>query len=433
MKVCVVGLGYVGLTLALVLADCGIKVIGIDSNKEIVTKLRSGKPTISEKDVGSLLSKHKEENFIVSSEIDETDFEVFVISVGTPLNEQNSPILDYLINSCDEIGKRLKTNQLVIVRSTVPVGATRNVIIPILEEKSGLKAGSDFEVVFAPERTAEGVAISELRSNPQIIGGLSEKSIKQAEKLFEKMTKTIIPLSSLEAAEMIKLIDNSYRDVRFAYANEIALICETLKLDARECIRKANFGYSRNSIPEPSPGVGGPCLSKDPHILVHVSKQFGFEPNLIMHSRWLNEFVPSHLASKIDKKITAAGKNKKNLKILIIGFAFKGEPETDDTRNSSTIILLKELKKQYSMIYGYDPVVKMEEIERLGAIPTTIKEGFHNADCVIIMNNHKSYTKLDMKNLIKSTSKPLIFVDCWSMFKEIQKEGGIVYTGIGVE
>jgi nucleotide sugar dehydrogenase len=432
MKVCIVGLGYVGLTLALTLSDCGIKISGIDINKNTIKSLKEGKSTVSEKGVSVLLHKHTGKNFNVLEKINE-DFDTYVICVGTPLNYENLPTLDYLIHASEKIGLNLKKNNLVIIRSTVPVGTTRDIIIPILEEKSGLKSRTDFKVVFAPERTAEGIAISELRTNPQIIGGLSNESVIEATKLFQKMTKTIVPVSSIEAAEMIKLIDNTYRDVHFAYSNEIALICEMLRLDAHECIKKANFQYSRNKVPIPSPGVGGPCLSKDSYILSYVTKQFEYKPDLIMHSRLLNEQMPSYLAKKIIKKIESLSKDKNKIKIFIIGFAFKGEPETADIRKSPTLILISELKKYFSTIYGYDPIVPLKELDDLEILSSTIENGFENSDCVIFMNNHKSYLTLDLKQLLNKTSKPCIFVDCWGMFRDILKEDGIIYTGVGVE
>lgn len=433
MTVCIIGLGYVGLTLALALANCNVKVIGVDSNKKTVSSLKSGKSTISETSITELLHENFGENFVVSETIPEQNIQTFIICVGTPLDENKIPIIDYVTKSTEAVASKLRPNQLVILRSTVPVGTTRNVVIPILEKISGLKAGSDFHVTFAPERTAEGVALSEMRKNPQIIGGISEKSVKETSKLFEKLTPKIVPVSSLEAAEMVKLIDNSYRDVHFAYANEIALLCEKLHIDARECITKANFQYPRNSIPTPSPGVGGPCITKDPLILVHVAKQLGYELNLVIHSRWLNEFVPSHLASKIIKKLKEIGKEIKDAKIFVIGFAFKGNPETSDMRNSSTLILLRELKKHISTIYGYDPLIPSSELESTGVIPTNVEEGFHNADCVVIMNNHKSYLSFDLKSLIQKTSKPFVFVDCWSMFESLRKEKEVVYTGVGID
>lgn len=433
MNVCIVGLGYVGLTLALTLSDLGIKVSGFDKNKETSHQLNQGIATISENGLEKLLKKNLNKTFHIIDNLDDANFEIFVISVGTPLNNNHKPIMEYIISASNEIGFKIKKDQMVILRSTVPVGTTRNVIIPILEKNSGLKAGEDFEVVFAPERTAEGIALSELRKNPQIIGSLTEKGITESTKLFSKMTKTILPVSNIETAEMMKLIDNSYRDVHFAYANEIALICEMLKIDAHECIEKANFEYPRNQIPMPSPGVGGPCLSKDPHILVHVANNFGYEPKLISHSRWINENVPTFLASKIFKKIENSNKKIENIKIFIIGFAFKGNPETDDVRESSTIVLLNKLKEKNSNIFGYDPAVSKKQIESLGVTYTEIEDGFTNSDCIIFMNNNKSYLSYDIEHLMGKTNKPCVFVDTWSMFKEFLNRENIIYTGVGLE
>ena len=372
-------------------------------------------------------------NYTISNHIkDNSNFDAFVISVGTPLDSDKVPILDFVKEAASLVGSKIKKDNLIILRSTVPVGTSRNTVIPILEKESNMKNEIDFQVVFAPERTAEGVAIKELRTNPQIIGGISEKGVNQASDIFKKITKSILTVSSIEAAEMIKLIDNTYRDIRFAYANEIAIICEMLKLNANECITKANQNYPRNSIPIPSPGVGGPCLSKDPHILMHVAKKFDFNAEVIGHSRELNEFVPKHLAIKLINKLKKLSKNT-NSKIFIIGFAFKGNPETDDSRNSSTELLIKELKKEFPNIYGYDPVVKKSEIMKMGAKSVSIEEGFENADCVIVMNNHKSYLQLDIDHLLNKSNLPVIFADCWSMFKKSYDKKRILYTGIGIE
>tara|TARA_B110000495_G_scaffold181932_1_gene177056 strand:- start:1796 stop:3097 length:1302 start_codon:yes stop_codon:yes gene_type:complete len=433
MNVCVVGLGYVGLTLALTLADLGIKVSGIDTNKDTTKKLNQSIATISEKGLEELLKKNLNKNFQILENFENKEFEIFIICVGTPLNENKKPILEYIVSATNEIGTVLKKGQTIILRSTVPVGTTKNTIIPILENNSGLKAGKDFEVSFAPERTAEGVALSELRKNPQIIGSLTEKGFKKTEQLFLKMTKTILPVSNIETAEMMKLIDNSYRDVHFAYSNEIALICEMLKIDARECIEKANFEYPRNQIAMPSPGVGGPCLSKDPYILVNIANTFDYDPKLISHSRWVNENVPVFLSSKIIKKLEKLDKKSEKIKIFVIGFAFKGNPETDDIRESSTIVLVNELKKKFTNIQGYDPVVSKKQIEDLGVRYTEFEEGFIDSDCIIIMNNNKSYFSHNIENLMKKTNKPCIFVDTWSMFKEFMGKENIIYTSVGLE
>ena len=432
MNVCVIGLGYVGLTLSLAMADSGLKVYGVDTNQKIISSLNNKIPPFSENGLYDLLQKCVRKNFHVYSEIPDVDFDYYVLAVGTPINNDKSPTMDSIRNASKTVGKKLKKNQTVILRSTVPVGTTRNHVIPILEKESNLKSGVDFSLAFAPERTIEGNAISEIHTNPQIIGGVDVISIQKTTSLFHKITKTTVPVSSLEIAEMIKLIDNTYRDVHFAYSNEIALICETLKINVHECIEKANFQYTRNNIPIPSPGVGGPCLSKDTYILAFSTKSSNYTPELIMRGRWVNEFVPVYLASKILTKLDNL--KKTNPKILVLGFAFKGFPETDDTRNSSTILFVNKLKQKFENIFGYDPVVSFENIKNLGIKPIIdLDNGFESADCIAIMNNHKSYSSLPIEELLEKTSNQCIFVDPWNLFPQLSKHEKIIYTGIGIE
>jgi len=431
VNVCILGLGYVGLTLSVTLADCGVKVTGIDLNKNVINSLKNGIPTLSEKGLGTMLNKNLGKNLQLYEQIPNDEFDVFIICVGTPLNDKSVPVIEHVLNAAEQVATRIKNDNLLVLRSTVPVGLTRNTIVPKIEEVSGLKG--DFDFVFAPERTAEGVALSELKKNPQIIGSSSTTALEKATKLFSNMVQTIVPVSSIETAEMIKLIDNSYRDTHFAYANELALICDALNLNVIECISKANFEYPRNNIPVPSPGVGGPCLSKDPYILSYSAKRNGFETQVITHSRIINELTPIYLATKISKKLSELGKNSNELKIFIIGFAFKGNPETDDVRNSPTLILLEHLSKNYPNIVGYDHVVNNEVIEKLGIQKVSIEEGFKNANCIIIMNNHKSYFDSKFEKLIDNTAKPCIFVDTWNMFKDLSKKEHIIYTGIGID
>ncbi len=454
LKVCVLGLGYVGLTLALSLADNGVKVLGLDNNAKTILTLRKGISTVSEKNIENILEKHLNKNFKVEDSLkfnnenptefnsfDTNDFfDAFLICVGTPLDDNNNPMLNHVIAASKQVGSIIKKNSMVILRSTIPIGTTRNTIKPIIEEISGLVAGKDFSLVFAPERTIEGAALSELKSNPQIIGSLTSDGIEKASTLFMKLTPTIVPVSNLETAEMIKLIDNTYRDVHFAFSNELALICENLNLNVYECIQKANYDYSRNNIPVPSPGVGGPCLSKDPIILKYSTNEHGYNPEIITHSRLVNQYLPSFLAQKIIKKLDLHQKNKQTTKIFILGFAFKGKPETSDIRNSPTITLVNELKNTFSenVLYGYDPLVPIDEIEQLGVKYCNVDEGFKNADCVVIMNNNDSFLSLDLSKLLETSSKSIIFVDCWYMFKDsISKinfpDQKIIYTGIGFD
>ena len=438
MTIAIIGLGYVGLTLALALADKGIKVLGVEINPDAYTKLSKGIPTRNELGIDKYLKRNLGKNFNVFLNLDNLPEKptVYIICVPTPI-KNNLPNTDHLIKATKSIGKSMSGDELIIVRSTSPVGTTRKTIIPILEiELKNRNITSPINIVFAPERTAEGVALKELNKLPQIIGGINEDSSLKAKKLFRKLTPTVIQVSSLESAEMIKLIDNSFRDVRFAYANEIMLLCEKIGVDAHECITNSNTDYSRNNIPLPSPGVGGPCLSKDSYLLAGSQDTLKFLPNhqsLILAGRLVNESIPSIIAKKIKDQIkTHLLKDK--VKIFVMGFAFKGEPETDDIRNSSTVDLVKDLLNVHE-VYGHDPIVSQNVLESLNVIPTTIEDGFNNADCVIITNNHKFYRKLDIMSLLKKSSNPCLFVDCWRLFnkKIFQDNKSIIYSGIGVD
>jgi len=439
MVVAVIGLGFVGLTLSLALADKGVKVYGVETNPNTLKILSQGMPTFNEKGIEQYLQRNIGKNFQVFAKLDEfpSQPDTYVICVATPIFQGN-PNMSQLKAATESVGKYFSGDELVIVRSTSPVGTTREFILPILDEeiqKRNIK--KSIKIVFAPERTAEGVALKELNELPQIVGGLDQECVIKAIDLFRKITPTVIEVSSLETAEMIKLIDNSFRDVRFAYANEISVLAEKLGVDANECITKANIHYQRNNIPLPSPGVGGPCLSKDSYLLAGNKKILESIPNyqsIVLTGRNVNETMPIILVEKIKKNISKIKKSSDTIKIFVMGFAFKGEPETSDIRDSPTLIVVKNLINDYK-VFGHDNLVSKEDIEITKVIPVNIEEGFKNADCVVIMNNHKNYKNLDIQKLFKSSSKPCIFVDCWRLFDKSMFENNpdIQYTGVGIE
>lgn len=433
-RVCMMGLGYVGLTLGLALAEVGVKVYGVDKNPSLVATLNQRKGHFYERGLDALLRKYLGTHFYAGESLPaDAHCNFFIISVGTPLNERQEPNLKFVESCAEEIGRQLRKEDTVILRSTVPIGTTRKVALPILEKVSGLKAGEDFSLVFAPERTVEGNALREIRELPQIIGGLDEKSFIKASNLFRKTTHTIINVSSVEGAEMVKIMDNTSRDLNFAISNELALICEKLDLDAVELIQASNMGYNRNNIPLPSPGVGGACLSKDPYILLDVAKKVGHDSKLIHLGRKINEYMPEHVAEQTRQFFK---RHKKNVdsKIFILGFAFKAKPLTSDTRNSPTEILVKKLKEFCKNIHGYDPAVTPETISKeFGVTPAGIEEGFENADAVILMLNNDCYRDLDIFALLAKTKKPTFFYDGWQLFKpaDIASVEGIEHGGTG--
>jgi len=416
-QVVVLGLGYVGLTLALALADAGFNVLGVDTNTQRVNQLNQGQSYVHEVGLPELLREHKGKRFTATTDLPENG-DVYVISVGTPVQGQDhKPVLSYLEQAATAIGKVLQAGNLVILRSTVPMGISRKVVLPLLEKHSGLRCGPDFHLSFAPERTAEGKAIAELRELPQIIGGINDESVQSTAALFRELTPAIVRVSSLEAAEMAKLINNSFRDLIFGYANQVASIAGAYNLDVVEVIRAANQGYPRDPVPLPSPGVGGPCLTKDPYIFAHVAHEAGLGQTLFEKGRHANEGMHALVANSIVQHLERAGKKPATAKVLLCGLAFKGHPETGDLRNSSSIEVLQLLKPLVGQLYGYDPVAQPHEVEAYGVPAVSLPQGFDGMDAVVFLNNHRTFKTLDVFDMVRRLAPMPLIYDGWSLFR----------------
>lgn len=435
--VSILGLGYVGLTLGLVMADQGFSVTGYDIDAKLINKLKNKQSPFYEKGIQNYINNHLNHNLRVCNDIKNINSDIYIITVGTPINKKTKkPEVINILKAAEDIGKKLKKNDLVVLRSTVPIGCTRNTVIPMLEKVSNLKVGSDFSIAFCPERTAEGRALEELRNLPQIVGGYDIKSRELGLRLFGENTHTVIDIGSLEAAEMCKLMDNAYRDTRFAFANQMATLSEKHGLNINYLVNKINLSYERNTIPYPSPGVGGACLSKDPYILISNFDEKNLDSSLIKASRVVNEKAPEDIFQKTKIFMDSVDKNIKDIKIFIIGIAFKGNPETSDTRESTTLWFIDELfSKGVKNIWGYDPIIKNAEIDKLGIKSCSLEDGFRNADAVFFMNNHSSYSTLDLEPLISLMNESSYFFDGWNIFNvsDVVSYPGITYSGIGLK
>lgn len=436
MGICVLGLGYVGLTLAVTLAKVKPPIFGVEIDKDKAKKLSEGKSTLYEPGLEKLL-RHVVNNgsFKVSGSLSSEiakNVDTYIICIGTPVDDQTKkPVLRHLQDAISELVSFLKKGDLVLVRSTVTIGTTRNVIKRILEERMKLTLGKDFYLAFTPERTVEGSAIKELKELPQIIGAIDDESSNRAANIFNKITKTVIRMSSFETAEVVKLLDNTSRDVNIALANLFGLICESLGLQSKEIIEAANYAYPRNKILIAGAGVGGPCLVKDPYFLIS-SVGDSLDLPLLRIAREINDSMPFHMIQLIEEVFKEMTREIKGSKILLLGFAYKGSPPTDDLRYSPTLPVLDFLLKRAAVVMGYDPYVNPDKIREMGVTPISIND-VNDVDCIVIMNNNKAYLEIDFERVKKHSKKPVGLVDGWQLLDpSSMKQLGYHYRGVGM-
>lgn len=430
----IIGLGYVGLTMGLAFADKGFKVTGIDTDESRLNMLKAGKSYVHEIGLPELLRENINKNFFVSKDLPE-DGDVYVISVGTPIMKNNGkkePDLSFLESALETISKKLNTGDLIILRSTVPIGTSRDYAKRVLEEKTGLRCGIDFHLAFAPERTAEGKALKELHELPQIIGGFNQDSTEATAALFKEITQTIIRVDSLEAAEMAKLINNTFRDYVFAFANKLSQIAYKYNINIFDVIKAANEGYPRDPVPYPSPGVGGPCLTKDPFILSHVAKGIQMNGEIFESSRSVNESMHKHVFDTVEELVKSTGKELKDCNVLVCGLAFKGNPETGDLRNSTSIEIADLFRDKVKNLFGYDAIADEKEINEFGFKYADIPDGFKNIDVVMFLNNHKSFEKIDVFNMTRMLNESPVIYDAWGLFRsdEILNTKPCIYASL---
>lgn len=413
-KVCVLGLGYVGLTLAVAMARVGFAVHGLEVRTEVIRKLKAGNAHFWEKDLDTNLNQViNNGNFTFSETLDKSlDFSVYIVTVGTPLDTNRKARLDMIKNAAQQIANHMSNGALVVLRSTVKIGTARKIIIPILQ-----KTGKKFEIAVCPERTLEGQALDEIKSLPQIIGADSQSTLFRAGKVFNFLTPTILRVSSLEAAEVIKLVDNTYRDVMFGFANEVARLCDAVGISSHEVIKSGKLGYERTNVASPGP-VGGPCLEKDPHILTESAKSYGIALDITPASRRVNERQPLEVVNFIKKIVRLKSGFPFVPKISFLGIAFKGRPETNDLRGTVAKPILDLIKKEFpnSVLQGFDPVVADKDIKEFGLIPIkTLDNAFLDANIVIILNNHPLFSQINLDEKIKSMANDGFIYDLWGL------------------
>lgn len=383
-RVCVVGLGYIGLPTASMLATHGFKVIGVDVNEKINSELKRGKTHIEEPGLRTLVEAAvKSGNLTPCVKPGEAD--AFIIAVPTPVTSDKRADLSFVKAAAESIVPVLRPGNLVILESTSPPGTTRELLVPILT-RSGLKIGEELYVVHCPERVLPGRIIKEIVENDRIIGGINPESAEKAKELYSTFVDGNIFLTDATTAEMVKLMENTYRDVNVALANELSILCERLNIDAWEVIELANR-HPRVKLHKPGPGVGGHCLPVDPWFIV---EKFPEEAKLIRLSREINDAQPKH----VFKAIEEATRGLKEPKVTVLGVTYKGN--VDDTRESPARELIHLLRERNYAVAAYDPHVSTFEIKLDG-----LEEAFRSSDYAVVMADHDEFKYLDPDKLGK--------------------------------
>ncbi len=394
-KVCVIGLGYIGLPTASILASKNFNVVGVDNNPNVVASLKKGKVHISEPNLNILFKKCQNNGSLqISSELESAD--IFIICVPTPFkkNDQTKPDIDFVINAAKSISKVIKPGDLVILESTSPIGTTEKVCKLIQDE--GIST-SDIYFAYCPERVLPGNIIKELNENDRIVGGVDSQSSNKAFEFYNSFVSGSIYITDSKTAEMCKLVENSFRDVNIAFANEISLICDRLNIDAWHLIELANR-HPRVNILQPGIGVGGHCIAVDPIFLASTDQE---NSKLIQLSRKINNNKKDWVIKKIEKSIEEFKiANKKLPSIACLGLTFK--PNVDDIRNSPAIDIVSKLSKKGLDLYIVEPNLKEHKIFQISSLDDAIDA----SDIICFLVNHNEFQSI--KNDIKYHKKKFL-------------------------
>jgi nucleotide sugar dehydrogenase len=407
MNIGVIGLGYVGLTFSVTAAHKGITVYGIEIDGAIKECLKNNHARFFEPGLDSLISLCNNRTFFVVDEFPcDVSFDAFIITVGTPLKKgEAAPNFEYIKQSLASIAHVYTGKELIVLRSTVSVGTTRNIVLPFLS-KLRKENGEDPLVAFCPERTIEGKALEELTQLPQIISGNNEKAIRVAQDLYREITPYVIKAGSLEEAELVKLYNNTYRDMSFAIGNVFCMAAESFGVDGIKVIKTANQGYPRSSIPAPG-FVAGPCLEKDAYILTSNMEESSYK-SIILNLRRYNESLEDLVVRWVEER------PKKNKTILISGLAFKGVPETSDLRGSSSARIAQKLAGKGYVLYLHDFTVHKNDMEALeiGNVCNDLYETLEKVSLLLVLNNHSRYKTIDPDMLLERNEN-ISVLDVW--------------------
>jgi UDP-N-acetyl-D-glucosamine dehydrogenase len=409
MKVGIIGMGYVGLPLAVAFAETGHEVFGVELDPARVASLDRGESYVGDISSGRLQAV-KERLHATTRYADLARVDAAVIAVPTPLTPNREPDLSMLEDAAARLGEVLQQGQLVVLESTTYPGTTRERLVPILEEHSGLKAGEAFNVAFSPERVDPGRTDYTLRNTPKVVGGLTPACLERALQFYAEVCDHLIPVSRPEAAELTKLLENVFRSVNIALVNELAILCDRMGIDVWEVVDAAAtkpYGFMRF---DPGPGMGGHCLPVDPFYLAWKAREYDMPTEFIELAGEVNQAMPYHCVEKVSRALNDHAKAVRGSKIAIIGVSYKSG--VGDLRESPALKIIRMLRERgANVVFHDDYVAALHEFE-LQSEP--LEDVLQGADCAVIVTAHPG---LDAEQVVRSA--PLV-VDFRGVTRDIE-------------
>ena len=396
-SICIIGLGYIGLPTAVMFANHGHQVHGVDVNEKVVHDISNKKLHIEENGLQERLEMAIDSNKLTVSTTP-VEADVFILAVPSPIKEDKTANMAYIRSAAQAVSPFVREGNLVILESTVPPRTVQDVVIPELID-SGLEIGTELFVSHSPERVIPGRVFEELVSNDRIIGGINEQSAKMTADLYRSFVKGEMHETDDTTAELVKVMENTYRDVNIALANELAKLSATIGVNVWEAIRLANF-HPRVNIHQPGPGVGGHCIAVDPWFLVELNPDIAKIINL---SRETNDGMPAYTVDMLCTILQAKGIEVKGAKVAVLGLAFKGN--IDDMRESPAVDIVEEAQKRGLDVIAYDPHIKTNNLE----VQTQhLEEALTNASAALILTNHDEFKELDSSVLENMMANKII-------------------------
>lgn len=425
IKISVIGLGYVGMPLAVAFAK-KTRVIGFDVNKEKINMYLKGIDVTNE--VGNdELSKSTVEFTCDETKLKEAKFHI--VAVPTPINGDKTPDLRPVIGASEVVGRNLTKGSIVVFESTVYPGVTEEVCVPILEEMSGLKCGTDFKVGYSPERINPGDKVNRLETIIKVVSGMDEESLDIIAKTYEMIIEAgVYRAESIKVAEAAKVIENSQRDVNIAFVNELAMIFNRMGIDTNAVLKAAGTKWNFLKF---SPGlVGGHCIGVDPYYLTYRGEQLGYRSQIIAAGRRINDGMGKFIADETIKQLIKANKNVKGSKVGILGITFK--ENCPDVRNTKIIDIIDELKEYSVDCIVVDPIADKEEVRNEYGIELSTSDELKDLDCIILAVAHNEYMNIELNKLSKVFSgESKIIIDIKGIINKYDAQNkGYIYWGL---